>query len=132
MAEIFIVEDDIDLVETYTDLLEASGHSVVCASHINEATDYVVKMQPDIITLDLNLPGNSNSAIRSIINAAKVISRSKIVVISGHPEMMSGQDWMDQVDLVLTKPIDNQLLLRMIDRLISLQASDLSIGYATR
>ena len=132
MAEIFILEDDLDLVETYVDLLETCGHSVTCASHIAEATTYISGMKPDIITLDLNLPGNSNSAIHSFIDAAKAIGHSKLVIISGHPEMISGQDWVDQVDLVLTKPVDNQLLLTMIDRLFSLHENSFSAGTARR
>jgi len=53
------------------------------------------------------------------MQTAKTLSKSKIIVISGHPEMMSGDDWMDQADLVLTKPVDNYHLLMMIDRLLS-------------
>lgn len=132
MAEILIVEDDLDLVETYSDLLESCGHSVVRISHISEATSYILDMHPDIITLDLNLPGNSNLAITAFIHTAKVISHSQIIIISGHPEIMSGQDWMDQVDLVLTKPVDNQHLLTMIGRLLSLRENDHSKGYARR
>lgn len=132
MADILIIEDDLDLVETYADLLEACGHSVVSVSQISEATSCILDMRPDIITLDLNLPGNSNLAITSFIRTAKGIGHSQIIIISGHPEIMSGQDWMSQVDLVLTKPVDNQHLLTMIRRLLSLQANDNSTDYARR
>ena len=132
MADIFIVEDDLDLVETYADLLEANGHSVVCASHISEATTYVMEMHPDIITLDLNLPGNSSSAITSFIQNATASGDSKIIIISGHPEMISGHTWMDQADLVLTKPVDNQHLLIMINRLLSLPKTALSAVHARK
>lgn len=120
MAKILIVEDDVDLVETYIDLFEVQGHSVQYASRISEANSYIAEMQPDIITLDLNLPGNSGSTIAAFVQAAKSLNHCKIIVISGHTEMISGQRWMDNVDLVLTKPIDNYQLTRMIDRLLLL------------
>src|SRR5688572_6290670 len=119
MAKILIVDDDADLVETYTDLFEAHGHSVHCASHIQQATDCILEMHPEIITLDLQLPGNSNSAISILVQTAKQVNQSKIIIITGHPERTPGLDDLDQVDLVLTKPVDNYHLMAMIDRLVS-------------
>ncbi len=120
MAKILIVEDDTDLIETYTDLFEANGHSVQYASRVSEANRYIAEMQPDIITLDLNLVGNSSAVIADFIHLAKSLIQCKIIVISGHAEMMSGQQWVDDVDLALTKPVDNHQLLMMVDRLLSL------------
>lgn len=120
MAKILIVDDDSDLVETYTDLLETRGHTIICASGIREATDHVLESKPEIITLDLNLPGTSNSVFSTFIQSAKALNRCRIIVISGHPEMIAGQGWMNEVDLVLTKPINNHQLIAMIDRLLSL------------
>jgi DNA-binding response OmpR family regulator len=119
MAKILIVEDDADLVETYTDLFEAHGHSVSCAADIREAIDRLFEMQPEIITLDLHLPGNSNSAIAILVHTAKQINQSKIIIITGHPERMPGIDDNKQIDLILTKPVDNAHLLAMIDRLVA-------------
>ncbi|MEO8606435.1 MAG: response regulator [Chloroflexota bacterium] len=119
MAKILIVEDDADLVETYTDLLEMRGHSVHWASRITEANDFLVEVQPEIITLDLNLPGTSGAATLNFVQTAKALSQCKIIVISGHTEMMSGQDWMADVDLILTKPVDNYQFVTMVDRLLS-------------
>jgi DNA-binding response OmpR family regulator len=119
MANILIVEDDADLVETYTDLLEMRGHSVRWASRISEANNYIVELQPEIITLDLNLPGNSGSTTATFIQTAKALNRCKLIVISGHTEMMLGQDWMSVVDLILTKPVDNYQLVTMVDRLLA-------------
>lgn len=119
MANILIVEDDADLVETYTDLLEMRGHTVKWASRISEANNHLVVARPDIITLDLNLPGNSGADTSDFIHTARTLSQCKIIVISGHTEMMFGQDWMAEVDLILTKPVDNFQLVTMVDRLLS-------------
>jgi two-component system phosphoglycerate transport system response regulator PgtA len=118
MAEILVIEDDSDLVETYTDVLERRGHSVVHASQLSKATDLLHNIPPEIITLDLHLPGSSNATITNFLSLAKKLCKSKIIVISGHPEMMD-VDWMDYTDLVLTKPVDNNHLIMMISRLLS-------------
>jgi DNA-binding response OmpR family regulator len=119
MAKILIVEDDSDLMETYMDLFEHHGHSGLPALNMSQATDCLLKTHPEIITLDLNFPGGSSVAISDFMNAACTQNHSKIIVISGHPEMMASMEWMNHVDLVLTKPVDNQTLIRMISRLLS-------------
>ena len=119
MGKILIVEDDADLVETYTDLLEMRGHSIHSVSRMLEAIQSMKELEPEIVTLDLNLPENSGSAISNFIELAKSLNRCKIIVISGHTEMIAGQAWVEQVDLILTKPVDNQLFVMMIDRLLS-------------
>jgi DNA-binding response OmpR family regulator len=119
MAEILIVEDDSDLAETYIDLMESRGHSAIHASRLSQAIEQLQKHSPQIITLDLNLPGSSGSAMADFMRQIKAMGRSKIIVISGHPEMISGVDWLDDIDLVLSKPVDNHHLMMMIDRLLS-------------
>jgi two-component system phosphoglycerate transport system response regulator PgtA len=119
MAEILIVEDDADLVETYMDLFEHHGHQGLPALNISQATECLLRTKPEIITFDLNLPGGSSGAISNFMNIASMQNDSKIIVISGHPEIMTGMEWMDHVDLVLTKPIDNQTLMMMISRLLA-------------
>jgi DNA-binding response OmpR family regulator len=118
MAEILIIEDDPDLVETYIDLMESRGHSVIYASRLSQALEQLSTCSPHIITLDLNLPGSSGSLMADFIHKVKALNHSKIIVISGHPEMISGVDWLDDIDLVLSKPVNNHHLMMMIDRLI--------------
>jgi len=118
MAEILIVEDDLDLVETYTDLMESRGYSVIHASRLSQAMEHLVNHSPGVITLDLNLPGSSRMNMADFMYQAKALCNSKIIVISGHPEMISGSDWIDDIDLILSKPVDNNHLILMIDRLL--------------
>jgi DNA-binding response OmpR family regulator len=119
MAEILIIEDDPDLVETYMDLMESRGHSVFHVSRLSQAIEYLAEHSPHIITLDLNLPGSSSMTIEGFMHQARAMCSSRIIVISGHPEMISGSDWMDDIDLVLSKPVNNHHLIMMIDRLLS-------------
>lgn len=117
MARILIVEDDLDLVETYNDLLQMKGYSTVIATRISEAVERLLQTRPEVIMLDLQLPGARLVHITGFIETAKQCCNAKIVIVSGHPEMM-GDDLLDSVDLVLTKPVANADLLGMIDRLL--------------
>jgi two-component system, NtrC family, phosphoglycerate transport system response regulator PgtA len=119
MAEILVVEDDADLVETYKDLLEAQAHSVISSSGLSQARNHLLKICPEILILDLNLPGCSGSDIAHFVRHVRSLNSTKIIIISGHPEMALNVDWMDDIDLIFSKPVDNQHLIMMIERLCS-------------
>jgi DNA-binding response OmpR family regulator len=53
MEKILIVEDDADLVETYTDLLETHHHLVTSAPKALDAIKIVTRFKPNIVLLDL-------------------------------------------------------------------------------
>jgi len=58
MAEkILVVEDDLTLQETLVYNLTHQGYTVVTASDGNSAVDTTKKEKPDLILLDIMLPG---------------------------------------------------------------------------
>lgn len=116
MAKILIVEDDTDLVETYTDLLEAHHHTVTCVDNANEARDLVKQLEPAIVFLDLNLVGYPGTILIRTIRDYEALQNTKIVVITGHPEMLEYHKDIARVDLVLTKPIANEQLLATVNQ----------------
>lgn len=119
MAKILIVEDDADLVETYTDLLELQHHSVASVSRATDAFALVTRFKPNIVLLDLNLAGYSGAIVISMIRSYPVLKQTKIVVITGHPEMLKGNPNAAHVDLILSKPISNEQLITVVDGFIS-------------
>lgn len=118
MAKILIVEDDADLVETYTDLLEIHDHSVESVARANDAIARVTRFKPNIVLLDLNLAGYSGAIVISMIRRYPMLKDTKIVVITGHPEMLKGRPDAAHVDLILSKPISNEKLLETVDQFV--------------
>src|SRR5262245_62479435 len=59
MAEILIVEDDRAIVRGLQANLEFEGHSVRCALRGDEALACVADSRPDLMILDVMLPGLS-------------------------------------------------------------------------
>lgn len=56
MAKILVVEDDKDLNNAYTIILESEGHKVVSVHNGREALKAVEDFSPDLILLDLLMP----------------------------------------------------------------------------
>lgn len=120
MAKILIVEDDLDLVETYTDLLEAQGHQVIAVPRASEAIQNVVRCRPSVIILDLNLPGEPGGLVINFVRGYKPLANTKIIVATGHPEMVSNTNFIaSKVDAFLTKPVSNHQLLALIDECVN-------------
>jgi DNA-binding response OmpR family regulator len=67
MQKILIVEDDVDLVKTYTDLLEAHHYSVTSAAKSQDAILLVGRLRPYVILLDLNLAGYSGTVVINMV-----------------------------------------------------------------
>lgn len=114
MGKILIVEDDPDLVETYTDLLEMHHHSVSSVGKANDAIALVTRLKPNIVLLDLNLAGYSGAVVISMIRGYQPLKNTKIVVVTGHPEMLQNSPDCARVDLILSKPVSNERLLEIV------------------
>jgi CheY-like chemotaxis protein len=114
MQKILIVEDDTDLVEAYTDLLEVHNYSVTATGKANEAIALVTRIKPNIVLLDLNLAGHSGTIVINMVRGYQLLKDTKIVVITGHPEMLQQSIDASRVDLVLSKPVSNQKLLETL------------------
>ena len=114
MAKVLIVEDDADLVETYTDLLEANHHTVISTYSALNAIQMMVKHRPNIIILDLNLPGDSGVVVIDIMRSYPVLRNTKIIVASGFTEKLQTTHLDSRVDAILHKPVNNDELLALI------------------
>lgn len=113
MQGILIVEDDADLVETYTDLLEAHRYSVKSTPKAIDAVTMVMRFHPSIVLLDLNLAGHSGTIVINVIRKQPNLKDTKIIVVTGHPEMLKNYD-AARVDYILSKPVSNERLLETI------------------
>jgi CheY-like chemotaxis protein len=118
MCSVFIVEDDADLVETYTDLLQAHQYSVTSTAKAVDAITLIMQSKPKIILLDLNLAGYSGTLVINVVRRHPGLKDTKIVVITGHPELLRRYDAM-RVDFILRKPISNTELLEVIEKCVT-------------
>jgi CheY-like chemotaxis protein len=124
MKNILIVEDDRDLVETYTDLLESKGYSTTAASKVDTAVQLAATTKPALIILDLSLPGISGLGMIDLIRSHEWLKDTKILVVTGHAEMTHDAQLLEKAHLVLSKPVSNEQLLLMVDRLLITAAKE--------
>ena len=56
MEKILIVEDDETLREELSNLLSNSGYEVLVLADFKNSKEEIIKLNPDLILLDINIP----------------------------------------------------------------------------
>ena len=112
---ILIVDDEQDVRDFMSDLLEDEGYSVRRAEDGVEALDIIKKDKPDLILLDLQMPKETGTDLYRKIHQKKEYEAIPVIVISGLPGRHLA---VSKSVPVFDKPIDEVKLLEEIKRII--------------
>ena len=81
-----VVEDFKLIADVWVGLLKNSGfESIEVFGHSNEVISGVTKIQPDLIFMDINLPGDKNG-IELTDEIMKLFPLTKIIILTIHTE----------------------------------------------
>ena len=116
-----IVEDDRDIVALFRHVLDIAGYQTEIVLDGTEAMQRIPLMQPDIILLDLQLPGMSGVEILDNIRADKNTALIPVVVITANPNLADSLSV--EPDLLLLKPVDISQLSELVQRLKATKGS---------
>ena len=106
---IFIVDDDVHIGNLLEELLAAEGYEVRRAYSGTEALMLLERQRPDLVLLDLMLPGLRGEELLPRIQGVPVIVLSAKADVQGKVELLLG----GAADYV-TKPFDSKELLARI------------------
>lgn len=118
-----IIEDDPDLVHIFARALELSGYNTKTVSDGEKARAILAEEVPDIVILDLHLPGVFGGDILRTIRADGRLAQTKVILATADYRM--AEDLRDTADLVLLKPISFKQLRDLSTRLSQSQQSDI-------
>lgn len=114
---ILLVEDEAGLVFTLTDLLKAEGYEVIACADAEAAELKLASGNPDLILLDVMLPGKSGlDLLRSLRSAGNTIPVLMLTARATAPERVVGLKL--GADDYLPKPFDSLELLARIEALL--------------
>lgn len=111
-----IIDDDADLGELLTEMLEARKIHVLTAHSLTEAEEYLEYMKPKVIFLDNSFPeGLGINFIHSILSADSEI---KIVMMTADSANWIREKAMDEgVSYFLQKPFTRKIIDTTLDKL---------------
>jgi two-component system response regulator AtoC len=121
---VLVVDDDRSIRRTLEKFLQGEGYEVVTAADGNEALERVRDGSPDVVLLDLGLPGKDGFEVLAAIQARPEGGSLPVVVISARDDM---QSTVRAVQLgafeYLVKPLDVDLVREIVRRATSSRAA---------
>lgn len=82
MAVVLLVEDQDDLARVYKMGLEQAGHLVSTAHNVEVALASIRTQVPDVLLLDMLMPGMSGMDLLRQLNPKQTMPNTKIIVLS--------------------------------------------------
>ena len=112
--KILIVDDNADLVRIMGAHLEGHGYSVVSASDVAEAIKAIQKEKPDLIILDVAMPGGDGLNVLKRLNTLNPRNMIPVIVMTGMEPKAKAEAFANgAVDFYL-KPVNMDTLLECI------------------
>ena len=108
---ILVVEDDMDLLDLYAEILQVNGYNVQTAINGEEAVSKYRQIHPDLVVMDGDMPKlDGYEAFSQIIEMDK---NAKVVIVTGYSEFESKNEKALEQGLVsvISKPIGVHTLL---------------------
>lgn len=119
MRTALIVEDSLTEMQVLARCLQLGGINVVVAHTGEEALATVSRQKPDVIVLDVVLPGCSGFEVCRELKANAETNRIPIVICSTKGGEMDRFWGMKQgADAYITKPIDQEEFVQTVKQLI--------------
>ena len=113
--KILVVDDEADVVEYLKTLLEDNGYDVSTASNGNEALDRIKSDRPDLVLLDLQMPGETGTGFYRKMHNSDELKDIPVIVASG----LAGRNVAVSRSVpVLDKPLDAGQVLAEVEKLI--------------
>ncbi len=129
---ILVVDDEEDLLELVRDTLAKEGHSVTCVDTGEKAVDSVRQSLPDLIVLDLMLPGIDGLEVCRRLKGDLKTREVPIIMLTAKSEerdVITGLD--GGADDYVTKPFSPRVLLARVKSLMRRKDAELRTQHDT-
>ena len=116
MAEkILIVDDEVDTLRLVGLMLERQGYEIIAAENGEQALEEVEKDAPDLILLDVMMPGMDGPTTLKNLKQVPGLEQTPVIFLTAKVQPNEIQDYIDlgAVD-VIAKPFDSMKLADQI------------------
>lgn len=121
-AKILVVDDDQSVLDHFDELLEREGYEVSRADDGRKAISAVTSQRPDLVLLDVIMPGMNGLEVCRILKARKQDGFLPIIILTSKSDMESRVEGLRLgADDYMTKPADPRELLARIEALLRIK-----------
>jgi len=119
---ILVTDDEPDFLTFISTVLEDNGATVLTASNGDEALKLAKAEKPDLITLDIQMPGKSGIEVFEILRNTPETAAIAVCIITGKPEMrkLIYDRPVPPPEGYIDKPVDEESILFNIRKTLKL------------
>ena len=119
---VVVVDDEPDTLTFIATVLRDAGATVYEATNGDEAVEVARKERPDLVTLDIQMPGKDGGEVFEEMRADPVLRAIPVCIISGKPELrrLIYQRTVPPPEGFLDKPVSEKSLLLNVRKILSL------------
>jgi len=129
-----VIDDEADIRNYISTILEEHGWTVRTAATAEEGERLVRESQPEVILLDLVMPGQSGIQLFARLRGEESTRKIPLVMVTGIKEQLN-IDWKEIVtrlkarvpDGFIEKPIDPTRLAQLVENVVSRPEQGLQI-----
>jgi len=119
---ILVADDEPDQVAFLSTVMEDNGATVLQATTGDEALEMARKEKPDLLTLDLSMPGMNVGEVFELIRNDPELADLKICIVTGRPELrgLIYDRTVRRPEGYLDKPVTEEQLLLNVRKILEL------------
>jgi CheY-like chemotaxis protein len=126
---VLVVDDEKDVRVFLSAALEEAGFTVITADDGFSALDILKKQTPDLISLDLVMPGKSGAKLYRDIIKNRAWSKIPVLIVTGHARDDLGRSdfrelTMSGPGVYLEKPIKPESYVAAVKQILGIETSD--------
>lgn len=111
---ILVIDDDPVVVKYLVSLFQDNGYDTLSAGTAKEAMDVLKKSKPDLMTLDLEMPGGWGTQLYRQMTKEEDLCDIPVIVVSG----MAGRHAIKKAVAYVAKPFDPDKLIAIVRKAI--------------
>ncbi len=125
IATVLVVDDEKDVVRYLTMALEDNGFTVITASNGVEALEKMELQTPDLVSLDVVMPGGSGLKFQREMKKNPAWSKIPVLVVTGHARDELGKADFNEMTMsgpgvYLEKPVTAKNYVAAVKRILGL------------
>jgi two-component system alkaline phosphatase synthesis response regulator PhoP len=115
-AKVLVVDDESEITEIVETFLTDAGYKVAVANSGSEAIKKAKEFKPDIILLDIMMPGTDGYAVCQQIKKEAAFANTPVIFLSGKDrEEDMGRSFKAGGDMYIKKPFSCERLLEIVN-----------------
>lgn len=123
LKKVVIVEDDLDQVKALNVRLISRGYVAAIAMNAVSALTVIENERPDLILLDLGLPGGDGYSVLEKLRGKPDLASIPVIVVTSRTELRDKVRSFDAgVRYYFEKPFDSEDLLAVIESVLKTSA----------